>query len=161
MEKYLDKIIDGLVSFGGKLLLACIIILVGFKLVNFVMKRLHKGIGFNKLEKTSQTFISSIVSIALKTIVIITAVTTMGIPMTTVITIVGSAGLALGLALQGGLSNIAGGVMIMIFKPFKVGDFIDTHTDCGTVKAITNLIPISTSPSNNFCNIFSILFTSI
>ena len=54
MEKYIEKIIDGAINFGGKLLLGCIIILVGFKLVNFAMKRLHKGVGFNKLEKTSQ-----------------------------------------------------------------------------------------------------------
>lgn len=136
MEKVLEKITDGIVDFSGKLLLGLIIILVGFKIVKFIMKRLKKGIAFNKLEKSSQTFIASIVNIVLKGIIVITAVTTMGIPMTTVITVIGSFGLALGLALQGGLSNIAGGVMIMIFKPFKVGDFIDTHTDSGTVTEI-------------------------
>ena len=89
--------------------------------------------------------------------------------MTTVITIVGSAGLALGLALQGGLSNIAGGVMIMIFKPFKVGDFIDTHTDSGTVKAINIFHTIITTidnrtvvlPNGNLCNSVVVNYTAM
>lgn len=136
MEKIIEKISDGLLDFSGKLLMAIIIILVGFKIINIIMKRVNKGIGFNKLEATTRTFISSIINISLKAIVIIMAITAIGVPMTSIIAIVGSFGLALGLALQGGLSNIAGGLMIMIFKPFKVGDFIDTHTDSGTVKEI-------------------------
>ncbi len=136
MEKILEKILNGAVDFSGKLLMSIIIILVGFKIISLVMKRINKGIGFNKLEATTRSFISSIINISLKSIVIIMAITTIGVPMTSIIAIVGSFGLALGLALQGGLSNIAGGLMIMIFKPFKVGDFIDTHTDSGTVKEI-------------------------
>lgn len=136
MEKIIQKILDGIVSFAGKALLAILILVIGLKLVKFVMKRIKMGRGFNKLEKSSQTFISSIISIVLKAFIVITAITVLGIPMTSVIAIIGSAGLALGLALQGGLSNIAGGVMIMIFKPFKVGDYIDTHVDSGTVKEI-------------------------
>jgi len=136
MEDIFNKIINGIVEFSGKLLFAILIILIGFKLVKFIMKRVQKTKIFNKLEKSTQTFIYSILNILLKGIVLLTAVTELGIPMTSIIAILGSAGLALGLALQGGLSNIAGGVMIMIFKPFKVGDFIDTHADSGTVKEI-------------------------
>lgn len=136
MDKVIEKIIDALVSFSGKLFIAILIIVIGFKVSKFLMKRIQKGRGFNRLEKSSQTFISSIINIVLKTIVFITAITALGIPMTSIVAIIGSAGLALGLALQGGLSNIAGGVMIMLFKPFKVGDYIDTHTDSGTVKEI-------------------------
>lgn len=136
MDKVIEKILDSLISFSGKLFFAIVIIVVGFKLTQFLMKRIQKGRGFNHLEKSSQTFISSIINIILKTIVLITAITALGIPMTSIVAIIGSAGLALGLALQGGLSNIAGGVMIMLFKPFKVGDYIDTHADSGTVKEI-------------------------
>lgn len=136
MEKYVQKLVDLLVSFSGKLILAFIILFVGFKLVKFFLGKLSKGRGFTKLEKTSQTFILSILNITLKIIISIIAVTTVGIPIASVVTILGSAGLALGLALQGGLSNIAGGVMIMVFKPFKVGDFIEAGGETGTVKEI-------------------------
>ena len=115
---------------------AIIILVIGFKLVNFILKRIKKGKGFNKLEKTTQSFLSSILSIILKSIVIITCAGELGIPMTSIITLIGSIGLAIGLALQGGFSNMAGGVMIMLFKPFRVGDFIDNGTNSGTVKEI-------------------------
>ena len=136
MKEVLDNIIDLLVNFSGKLVIAILIIVIGLKLVKFIMNKIKKGKGFNKLEKSSQTFISSILSIVLKGLVFLTAITKLGIPMTSIVAVLGSAGLALGLALQGGLSNIAGGLMIMVFKPFKVGDFIDTHEDSGTVKEI-------------------------
>ena len=136
MEKIIDKIMEGLVSFSGKLLFAGLVIIIGFKITKIIMKKIQKGKWFNKIEKSSQTFISSILNILLKGIIVITAITIIGIPMTSIVAVIGSAGLALGLALQGGLSNIAGGVMIMIFKPFKVGDYIDTHADSGTVKEI-------------------------
>ena len=136
MKEVLDNIIDLLVNFSGKLVIAILIIIIGLKLVKLIMNKIKKGKGFNKLEKSSQTFISSILSIVLKGLVFLTAITKLGIPMTSIVAVLGSAGLALGLALQGGLSNIAGGLMIMIFKPFKVGDFIDTHEDSGTVKEI-------------------------
>jgi len=136
MEDVLNKIVEGAVDFSWKILFAGLIVVLGFKLVKFVMNRVKKAKVFNKLEKSTQTFISSILNILLRGIVVLTAITELGIPMTSIIAVIGSAGLALGLALQGGLSNIAGGVMIMLFKPFKVGDFIDTHTDSGTVKEI-------------------------
>ena len=136
MEEIIKELGDSLVRFGIKLFVGIVIIVVGFKLVNFIMKRFKKGKLYAHIEKSSQTFVVSIGSVLLKSIVIITAIAELGIPMTSIIAVVGSAGLALGLALQGGLSNIAGGVMIMIFKPFRVGDFIDTHQDSGTVKEI-------------------------
>lgn len=136
MKEVVQELINGLVNFSGKLFFAILIIVIGLRLVKFLMKRIKNSRAFKKLEKSSQTFIASILNILLKGIVFLTAITELGIPMTSVIAILGSAGLALGLALQGGLSNIAGGLMIMIFKPFKVGDFVDTHEDSGTVKEI-------------------------
>ena len=136
MEKIGNELINSLVDITKRGLVAIIILIVGFKLVNFLLKRIKKGRGFNKLEKTTQSFLISILGILLKSIIIVTCAGELGIPMTSIITLIGSIGLALGLALQGGLSNIAGGVMIMIFKPFKVGDFIDNGTNSGTVKEI-------------------------
>ena len=136
MERISEELVNGLVDVAKRGVVAIIILVIGFKLVDFLLKRIKKGRGFNKLEKTTQSFLASILSILLKSIVIITCAGELGIPMTSIITLIGSVGLALGLALQGGLSNIAGGVIIMIFKPFKVGDFIDDGTNSGTVREI-------------------------
>ena len=160
MENIIDSIINALVKFSGKLFVSILILVVGFKLINLIMNNIKSGKGFNKLEESSKTFIASILSIVFKIIVFITAIATLGIPMTSIVAVITSAGLALGLALQGGLSNIAGGVMIMIFKPFKVGDYIKTQNEEGTVKEInifnTVLHTIENKviilPNGNLCN---------
>lgn len=136
MEKMIEKFLEGLADFSVKLVVSILIVIIGFKVIQYIVGFIKKGRGFNKLEKSSQTFIASIITVVLKALVIISAVTNIGVPMTSIIAVIGSAGLALGLALQGGLSNIAGGVMIMLFKPFKVGDFIETNSENGTVKEI-------------------------
>ena len=136
MEKISEELVNGIVDITKRGIVALIILVIGFKLVNFLIKRIKKGKIFNKLEKTTGSFLASIFSVLLKSIVIITCAGELGIPMTSIITLIGSVGLALGLALQGGLSNIAGGVMIMIFKPFRIGDFIDNGNLSGTVKEI-------------------------
>ena len=148
MKEVLEPLINGLVNFSVKIVIAILIIVIGLKLVKFAMKKIKKWRGFNKLEKSTQTFIYSILNILLKGLVFLTAITEIGIPMTSVIAVLGSAGLALGLALQGGLSNIAGGVMIMLFKPFKVGDFIDTNSYSGTVKEINIFNTVLTTYDN-------------
>ena len=136
MNNISEELVNGLVDITKRGVVALIILVIGFKLVNYFLKIIKKGKGFNKLEKTAQSFLLSILGVLLKSIVIITCAGELGIPMTSIITLIGSIGLALGLALQGGLSNIAGGVMIMVFKPFKVGDFIDNGTSSGAVKEI-------------------------
>ena len=136
MKKISEELVNGLVDISKRGVIAIIILIIGFKLVNILLKGIKKGRGFNKLEHTTQSFLLSILEVFLKSIVIITCASELGIPMTSIIALIGSVGLALGLALQGGLSNIAGGVMIMIFKPFKIGDFIDNGTSSGTVKEI-------------------------
>ncbi|MBQ8472602.1 MAG: mechanosensitive ion channel [Bacilli bacterium] len=148
MKEVLEPIINELANFSVKIVIAVLIIVIGLRVVKFVMKKIKKGKGFNKLEKSTQTFIYSILNILLKGLVFLTAITEVGIPMTSVIAVLGSAGLALGLALQGGLSNIAGGVMIMLFKPFKVGDFIDTNSYSGTVKEINIFNTVLTTYDN-------------
>jgi len=136
MDKISDELIKGLIEISKKGLIALIIFIVGFKIINFVIKKLKKGKVFNKLDKTTSSFLLSIISVILKAVVIITCAGELGIPMTSIVTLIGSIGLAVGLALQGGLTNIAGGLLIMIFKPFRVGDFIDNGSSSGTVKEI-------------------------
>ncbi len=137
MKETLDKIIQMLIDSGFKLIGAFLILYIGLKLIKVVTKGLEKSKLFNKLEKSLQTFLASFIGIALKVILFISVASFIGIPMTSLITVLGSAAVAIGLALQGGLSNLAGGVMILFFKPFKVGDFVDTHADSGTVTDIS------------------------
>ena len=137
MEKYLEKIIDGAVDLGIKLVIALVIIGVGFKIANAIENKMRKRHKFEKLDESARGFIASFVGIAIKCLMVVIAISILDVPTSSIIAVVGSCGVAIGLALQGGLSNIAGGLMILIFKPFKVGDYIDTHSDEGTVKSIS------------------------
>lgn len=137
MDKVLDKLVDGGVDFGIKLIVFFLILIVGFKIVKIFTKLIKKGKGFNKLEKSVQSFLISFIGIALKCIVLITGLAFIGIPMTSMITLFGTASLAVGLALQGGLTNMVGGLIILIFKPFKVGDWIENAGISGSVEEIT------------------------
>ncbi|MBO4956402.1 MAG: mechanosensitive ion channel [Rickettsiales bacterium] len=137
MEKAVEKIIEGCVELGFKLIGLILILLIGFKVIKILLKLIKKSKGFNKLEKSVQTFIISFLGILLKALVVITALAYIGIPMTSMLTVFGTATLAFGLALQGGLTNMMGGLMLLIFKPFKVGEFIETHSDSGIVEEIT------------------------
>lgn len=148
MENAVEKIIEGLVELGFKLIGLILIITIGLKLVKVVVNLLKKINGYGKLDKSVQTFLISLVNIVLKALVFITALAYVGIPMTSILTVFGTATLAVGLSLQGGLTNMMGGIMILIFKPFSVGDYIETHTDSGTVESITIFYTILKTPDN-------------
>ena len=124
------------VTYGGRLIVALIILIVGFKLINFFTKKLMNAKVFVKLEGSARSFIKSLVGIIAKVLVCVVALSVMGVPMTSIITVIGSCGLAVGLALQGSLANIAGGLVLLLVKPFKVGDFIAAGDISGTVTEI-------------------------
>lgn len=132
-KELLEKVFD----LGVQLIIALLVLLIGFKIINVIERKLKKEHKISKLDASVKSFLISILCIASKVMLFIVAASIVGIPTTSFITILGSAGLAVGLALQGGLSNLAGGVMILIFKPFKVGDFIESGDKMGTVKSIT------------------------
>ena len=123
MEKLLSKLNDLWVDAGLKLIYVIVILLVGTKLIKLLVKLITKGKAFNKLDKSVSSFLLSFIKVTLNIILIIVIAGIIGIPSTSIITLLGSAGVAIGLAMQGGLSNIAGGLVILMFKPFKVGDF--------------------------------------
>ena len=148
MENAVQKIIEGLVELGFKIIGLILIIVIGLRLVKILLKFINKLKGFSKLEKSVQTFIVSFIGIVLKALVFITALAYIGIPMTSILTVFGTATLAVGLSLQGGLTNMMGGILILIFKPFVVGDYIETHTDSGTVEEITIFYTILKTPDN-------------
>ena len=124
-------------SFLVNIVIALIVMIVGFRIVAGIEKRLKKPHKFSKLDPSVKSFLISFVVIALKVLLMIIVLSIVGVPMASLVTIVGSCAVAIGLALQGGLSNIAGGLMLLIFKPFKVGDFISACGCDGTVKSIT------------------------
>lgn len=125
-----------LVDFGVKIILALLLLVIGLKVVKVIIKKIGKSKGFLKLDTNIAALILSGLKLVLNTLIIIIAVQIIGVPSATVIAALGSCGLAIGLALQGGLSNIAGGVMIMVFKPFHIGDFVSTSAGDGTVEDI-------------------------
>ena len=137
MAEFMDKVIGILTTVGAKILLAIVVFIVGRIIINALSKALDKIRGFSKLDQTVQSFIHSLVRIGLNMLLVIAIIQVLGIPMTSVITVLASAGLAIGLSLQGALSNCAGGLMILIFKPFKVGDYIVASGAEGVVKEIT------------------------
>lgn len=137
MEQLKTFLSDSVVSGCIRLLIAGVIIGVGMWLVGIIMKLLCKSKLFAKIDPSAQGFISSAVGIVLRALVIITAAANLGVPMASVVAVIGSAGVAVGLALQGGLSNIAGGIMILITRPFGVGDYIETGSQSGTVESIS------------------------
>ena len=137
MEEFLNKLINIGVEYGSKLLLAIVILIIGSRLIKLLDKSLKKERKFSKVDKEVREFLVGFINIALKVLLFITILSILGIPMTSLITILGSAAVAIGLALQGGLSNLAGGLMLLIFKPFKDGDFIETEGQSGTVDSIS------------------------
>ena len=138
-----------LTDFGLKLISAIVILTVGIWLSNKLVNALKKIMEKRKLEASLKTFIYSFVNILLKIFVFIIFLTTIGVQMTSIIAVLGAASLAIGMALSGTLQKFAGGVIILLFKPFKVGDSIETATgDIGVVKQIT----IFTTELNTFDN---------
>lgn len=152
MERFLhlgiDYITSAGLSVGMKVLYSLIILIVGLKLISFSVKFITNSKGFKKIDPTVQSFFKSFTSIGLKVLLLIIVASTLGVELTSVMAILASAGLAVGLALQGALSNIAGGLIILVFKPFKVGDYIETQSLSGTVKEITIFYTILATPDN-------------
>ncbi len=152
MEEFLKTLFSKLAEFastaGLRLVAAGVILIIGFKLCKWVLKLLKKGRVFSKVDPGVQTFIISLLNIGLKILLVLTAASILGIPMTNFVALLASIGVAIGAALQGSLSNLAGGIMILVFKPFQVGDYIDSAEGSGTVTEITILYTILTTPDN-------------
>ncbi len=137
MNKILDNLTNSAVNFLYDIIISLIILIIGFKLIAWLEKKIKSKSKLSKLDPSVNGFVISFVSISLKIFLIVIVLTIIGVPIASLITIVGSCAVAIGLALQGGLSNIAGGLMILIFKPFKVGDYILVNNLEGTVRLIS------------------------
>ena len=138
----------GITDLAMKIVAALIILFVGLWLVKLLVKLVKKGKKFQKLAPEVQTFFASGIKVLGYVLVIMMAVTTVGVPTASILAVLGSCGLAIGLALQGSLSNLAGGIMLMIFRPFRVGDFISDGAHDGTVKKITLFYTVIATADN-------------
>lgn len=153
MEEFFQYLAQLCADIGLKLVFGLIVLFVGLKLSKYLVKLISKGKGFQKLEPSVQSFLRSLAKILLYAGVIASACLIWGIPATSFVTVFASAGLAIGMALQGTLSNFAGGLMILIFKPFKVGDYVESNGVAGTVKDITIIYTILITVDNKVVTI--------
>lgn len=136
------------VTLGKNLIVAILIYYIGGFVVRLVVGGLRKVMQRQNVEKTLETFVCNLVRIALMVMVIIAAIGALGIQTTSFIAIFGAAGLAVGLALQGSLSNFAAGVLIVLFRPYKVGDFVEAAGVAGTVEQVQILTTIMKTADN-------------
>ena len=148
LNAFITLLIEFFTSFGLKFLAAIVVLIVGIKLAGWLVKKLGKSRGFEKLDTSVGHFLLSVIRILLYIVVVITAAGIIGIPATSFITVLASAGVAIGLALQGSLANIAGSIMILFFRPFKIGDFIEGNGVSGTVEDISLFYTVIKTPDN-------------
>lgn len=142
------SLIELAVQYGPRLLGAIVIFIVGWKLVGFLSRRMGKIMESRSVEPSLMSFFRSLVSILLKILLLISVLGMLGVEVTSFIAILGAAGLAIGLALSGTLQNFAGGMLILLFKPFKVGDFIESQNFLGTVREIQIFNTVLKTPDN-------------
>ncbi|GGX30584.1 mechanosensitive ion channel family protein [Aquimarina muelleri] len=135
-------------EFGPKLVTAILIYVLGSWVIKRLIGSMKKVMAKSKYDESLQNFLLNLVSWGLKVFLIVLVISRLGVDVTTFAAIIAAAGLAVGLALQGSLSNFAGGVLIMIFKPYKIGDFIEAQGAIGTVKSIEIFTTKLTTPQN-------------
>lgn len=139
---YLDElkhnIMETIINYGPKIIFAIILLFVGFKIIKYINKLIKRILDKSQTDNSVTTFALSIISIFLKIVLVLSLLPMVGFQTTSLVAILGSAGLAIGLALQGSLANFAGGVLILILKPFVVGDYIKENSagNEGVVSAI-------------------------
>jgi small conductance mechanosensitive channel len=148
ISTYFDYIKNYVLEYSPKLITALIIFFVGFWLASFITKLIKKIMRKRDVEQSLVFFIGTLIFWAIRIFVIVAVISNLGIETTSFVAILGAAGLAVGLALQGSLANFAGGVLILILKPFKVGDLIETQGIIGTIKEIKIFSTHITLPDN-------------
>lgn len=148
LEVYKEMLLTKLMAYGPKAIAALVVLFIGIRIINFIGKSVSKGMARSKMDVSLNSFLTSLLSWGLKIMLTISVASMVGIETTSFVAIIGAAGLAVGLALQGTLSNFAGGVLILIFKPFKVGDLIKSQGIFGRVEEIQIFITKVVTPEN-------------
>jgi len=147
-----DKAVETLqtsgVEFGINVVTALAIFYVGKLAVGILLRALRKIMQAQAIDKTLESFVSNLARMVLLTLVVIASISALGIQTTSFIAVLGAAGLAVGLALQGSLSNFASGVLIVLFRPYKVGDYVEAAGIGGTVTEVQILTTVFKTPDN-------------
>ena len=136
IEKFISELPDKALRFGAKVVFAFVVFVLGMWIIKFIRKLIHKTFEKSKADKGVAQFTESFVKIALYVILVLLIATTFGVDAASIVAVIGSAGVAIGLALQGSLSNFAGGILILLIKPFVNGDYIIA---CGEEGTVTNI----------------------
>ena len=147
-QKYTDLALTFIGQYALNVVVAILILIIGLWLTKKLIRISKKLMAKQGIDETLQKFLGDLLGWTLKILVFITAISQVGVETTSFIAILGAAGLAVGLALQGSLANFAGGALIMIFKPFKVGDLIEAQGEVGTVKEIQIFVTKMITPGN-------------
>jgi small conductance mechanosensitive channel len=148
VEKWASMLYEMLISYGPKLIYGIIVLFLGLWITKIMTRSISKLMAKRNIDASLRPFVRSSVSIVLKALVIITVAGMLGVEMTSFVAMLGAAGFAIGMALSGTLQNFAGGVMILIFKPFKVGDYIEAQSYFGLVVEIQIFNTILNTPDN-------------
>ncbi len=148
IEKLLETGNELILTYGPRLIGALITLIVGWWIISIIRNTLRKRFEKRNMEPSLRGFLNSMIGITLKILLLVSVVGMMGVQMTSFIAILGAAGLAVGMALSGTLQNFAGGVIILLFKPFKVGDYIEAQGYSGSVNEIQIFNTILKTPDN-------------
>jgi len=148
IEGYFQKISNLIVDFSPKFFVAIVLLVLGLWGSSFITKTIKKVMLQRLVEPTLSNFIGNLVFWTLRVLLFVTVVSKLGIETSSFVAVLGAAGLAIGLSLQGSLSNFAGGILIILFKPFRLGDFIEAQSVQGTVSDIKIFSTVIISPDN-------------
>ncbi|RKR13453.1 small conductance mechanosensitive channel [Maribacter vaceletii] len=148
VSSWMSKGMDFITEYGPKVIGAIIIYIIGSWVIGKIVKLAKKGMAKSNYEESLQKFLLNLISWALKIFLIIMVISKLGVETTSFAAIIAAAGLAIGLALQGSLSNFAGGVLLMIFKPYKIGDLVEAQGVLGAVKEIEIFTTKLITPQN-------------
>lgn len=148
MDKYVDKAIEMVMTYGPKVILAVVVLIIGLWVIKKIVNSMEKAMLKKNVDPGLVPFLRGITGALLKVMLVISVISMLGVATTSFVAILGAAGLAVGLALSGTLQNFAGGVIILVIKPFKVGDFIDALGYTGTVNEIQIFNTILKTPDN-------------
>ena len=137
LERMLEKLYEWVITRGVNVFFGIIFLSIGWKVINKTLKRIRRILESKNADPTITRFLDNVINVTLKTVLIIIILQYIGVNLTGLTTIVASAGVALSLALKGSLANLAGGVIILVARPFNVGDFIETTEHSGVVEKIS------------------------
>jgi len=147
-ESMANNLIDLIMAYAPKVVTALIVLIVGLWIIKMVVNLVNRLMKSRDIDESLRPFLISMLSIVLKVMLFISAAGMIGIETTSFVAVLGAAGLAVGLALQGTLQNFAGGVLILLFKPYRVGDLIEAQGHLGSVKEIQIFVTILLTPEN-------------